>query len=109
MKHAVKLLLMILLLTAPGCSKPEPSLVGKWTSEKTSSVIEFNKDSTGIVHLKTPTNQVQSVPFKWEMKGDGKFTVHMSLPGTSEVRSGNGSIQKNGQMVLEDDPFKKTD
>lgn len=100
-------LLLSLLLPVLGCSKPESSLVGKWASEKTATVMEFNSDKTGVIHPRSGTNLPPSIDFKWTMEGADQFRVEMTLPGAAAAPTGVGRLVEKDSMIFEDDPFRK--
>lgn len=107
MKKLVLLLTALLALVVFGCGKPEDKLIGRWVSEKTASTLEFYPNRSGAISLKFPSGLPSQVPFTWEMEKEGAFKVTMRMPGTPELRTGKGVLVNEGQLVLEDDPFRK--
>lgn len=100
-------LLFLLLLSVLGCSKPESRLIGKWINEKTSSVMEFNSDKTGVIHQRTRADIPPDISFNWTMVGKDQFTVQVSLPGAQSPPAARGRLEAKDTFILEDDTFKK--
>lgn len=97
----------LLLLSIMGCSKPESKLVGKWKSDKTSTIMEFKNNKTGVIHPSPRSNLPPDIEFKWTILNDDLFKVEMSVPGASTPPAGLGKLETNDSLVLEDDTFKK--
>ncbi len=106
---------LLLLVPVLSCSKPdstadrpESKMAGKWISTKTATVMEFNSNKTGVVHLKTDAKLPPDIQFKWTMYPDNQFSVDMIVPGAANVPTGRGKLITDDTMVFEDDTFKKT-
>lgn len=99
---------LLVLLSVLGCSKPETKLVGTWTNEKTSSSMEFRSDKTGVIHQRTHTNIPPDIEFKWTMLDGDQFKVEVNMPGAATAQEARGKLEAKDTMVLDNDTFKKT-
>ena len=100
------LVLLILLIPVLGCGK-QGNPVGKWKSEKTADIMEFNKNNTGVIHLAKPGKYPPMIEFNWTMLKDQQLKIEMHIPGAAPLRPGQGRIEGKNTMVFEDDVFKR--
>lgn len=108
MKRVVTSLAVLLcLLFLMSCRKPEPTVVGKWLNEKTSSTMEFNSDKTGVIHQKTQANIPADLAFKWTMLGNRQFRVEVTVPGAQAPVAAEGRLEGSDTLVLQNDTFRK--
>jgi hypothetical protein len=99
-------LVLLLWLSASGCSKPEAALVGTWKNVKTDSVVEFYGDHTGVIYQRANPDMPPNIPFKWTML-KGKIKVAVGAQGASSAPEAEGRLESKNTLILENDIFKK--